>query len=135
MTMSNFLMWLIVGVIILTAVILFTVVVIKSRKRRMGASSKAKVSSAWKHAQSLNDPVRKILEADKVLDLALTELGFRGTLGEKLKKAGPRFSDINAVWRAHKLRNTLAHETGAHPNNAEVSAAMRTFERAINDLL
>ena len=74
-------------------------------------------------------------EADKVLDLALNELGFKGTVADKLKKAGPRFSDINAVWRVHKLRNTLAHETGARVSENEATNAMRVFEKAINDLM
>lgn len=124
---------LIIGLVIV-AIAVMIVVFKMTRKRGMSAASQAKVRSAFKHAAGLADPVRRVMEGDKVLDLALTELGFTGTLGEKLKKAGPRFSDSNAVWRAHKLRNTLAHETGAHVSDGEAQSAMRAFERAINDL-
>lgn len=102
--------------------------------RKLTGASLAKVNAAWAHAQSLNDPVRKVMEGDKVLDLALTELGYTGSLGDKLKKAGPRFSDINGVWGAHKLRNELAHQTGAAANDSRANSAMRIFERALNDL-
>lgn len=126
----------IVGIIVL---VLLTGAVIagviwKSRRRGMSAASKKKVQTAWQHALSLPDPVRFIMEADKVLDLALSELGFEGPLGEKLKSAGPLFSDINAVWRAHKLRNHLAHEPGAQISQKEAENALRVFENALHDL-
>jgi hypothetical protein len=124
----------IIGIFVLFVIVLIVLVVKKMRGRKLSDASKQKVGNAWRHALSISDPVRRVMEADKVLDLALTELGYKGTLGEKLKKAGPRFSDVNAVWRAHKLRNTLAHETGAHANQNDVNAAIRTFERALADL-
>lgn len=57
-----------------------------------------------------------IFEADKLLDSALRQSGFRGeTMGERLKNARQHFGN-NAVyqglWEAHKLRNALAHEVG-----------------------
>lgn len=122
------------GIIILLAFGLMGWMFLKLRKRGLKPASRAKVSAAWKHAVSIPDPVRRVMEADKVLDLALSELGFSGHLGDKLKKAGARFSDIDGVWRAHKLRNTLAHETGAHVSDAQAAAALRSFERAIGDL-
>lgn len=127
---------LIIGIVVLAllAVIVIGLVLLKMRKRGLSPASRKKVDAAWQHALSLPDPVRFIMEADKVLDLALTELGFRGPLGEKLKKAGPRFSDINAVWRAHKLRNQLAHETGAQLSQKEAEGALRAFEKALHDL-
>ena len=57
-----------------------------------------------------------IFEADKLLDTALRQSGFRGeTMGERLKSARQHFGN-NAVyqglWEAHKMRNALAHEVG-----------------------
>lgn len=57
-----------------------------------------------------------IFEADKLLDAALRQNGFRGeTLGERLKNAREHFGN-NAVyqglWEAHKMRNAMAHEIG-----------------------
>ena len=52
-----------------------------------------------------------IIEADKLLDKAMIEMGMPGkTMGDRLKRTGDRFSNLNGVWRAHKLRNAIAHE-------------------------
>ncbi len=74
-----------------------------------------------------------ILDADKLLDYALGKKGFEGNMGEKLKKAGPRFSDLNGAWSAHKLRNRIAHELGDIDIGA-AKRALKQFKRALNDL-
>lgn len=131
-TMNNILM--IFGFLITFAVIVIGVMVIQMNKRKFSGASKARIEKAWSHVLSLQDPVRRVIEADKVLDIALGEAGFQGTLGDKLKKAGPRLKNINAVWNAHKLRNQLAHESGAHVSDREASAALQSFRSAIDSL-
>ena len=79
------------------------------------------------------NPKGAILDADKLLDYALGKKGFEGHLGEKLKRAGGRFSDQNAVWSAHKLRNRIAHELDEIPMG-EAKSALKNFKRALNDL-
>lgn len=79
------------------------------------------------------NPKSSILDADKLLDYALKVKGFEGNLGEKLKKAGARFSNKNAVWSAHKLRNQIAHELG-EINVDEAKTALKSFKQALNDL-
>lgn len=74
-----------------------------------------------------------IMDADKLLDYALAKRGFVGTLGEKLKKAGSRFSDLNGVWQAHKLRNQIAHEL-KDINIVEARRALKFFRKGLNDL-
>lgn len=78
-------------------------------------------------------PKQAILDADKLLDYALGRKGFQGSLGEKLKKAGPRFSDLNSVWSAHKLRNKVAHEL-SEIRYKDAKLALGNFKRALNDL-
>lgn len=57
-----------------------------------------------------------IFEADKLLDAALRQSGFRGdTMGERLKNARGHFNNnvvYQGLWEAHKMRNALAHELG-----------------------
>lgn len=57
-----------------------------------------------------------IFEADKLLDAALIQSGFRGdTMGERLKSARSHFGNnvvYQGLWDAHKMRNALAHEIG-----------------------
>ena len=76
---------------------------------------------------------KEIKDADKILDYALLREGFEGNLGEKLKAAGPRFSDLDGVWRAHKRRNRIAHELGDIDRD-EAKRALKSFKKALNDL-
>lgn len=76
-----------------------------------------------------------IIEADKLLDKALNEMGVPGkTMGDRLKKAGGHFSDINAVWRAHKLRNALAHESDAEVGYKQALNALNVYKQALKDI-
>lgn len=76
-----------------------------------------------------------IIQADKLLDHALKERGIAGgTLGERLKNAGPYLSDIDAVWKAHKLRNLIAHEPDTRVTKRQASDALKIFKKALTDL-
>jgi len=74
-----------------------------------------------------------VMDADKLLDYSLKCYGYEGTLGEKLKMAKGRFSDLDGVWSAHKLRNTLAHEL-VELSKDDGRHALKQFKRALNDL-
>ncbi len=101
------------------------------RKRRLDSAAKARITAAWQHAVNLPDPHRRVMEGDKVLDHLLAALGYKGTLGEKLKRADRILPDKNGAWRAHKLRNRLAHEPGAQVSPKEEAEAMAAFERVV----
>ncbi len=76
-----------------------------------------------------------IIEADKLLDKAMNEMGLPGkTMGEKLKKSGSRFSNLNGVWRAHKLRNAIAHEAGFEVSYKQAFNALAIYKQALMDL-
>ena len=76
-----------------------------------------------------------IIEGDKLIDKALTELGISGkTMGERLKKSRNRFSDINSVWRAHKLRNIISHEPDYELNYLQAKRALEIYKTALKDL-
>lgn len=76
-----------------------------------------------------------IISGDKLLDKALIEAGVPGkTMGERLKRAGDKFTDINAVWRAHKLRNMIAHEDDMDLSYKQAAAALAIYKQALKDL-
>ena len=76
-----------------------------------------------------------IIEGDKLLDKALMEMGVPGkTMGDRLKRAGDRFTDLNAVWRAHKLRNAIAHETDLEVGYKQAANAISIYKQALKDL-
>lgn len=76
-----------------------------------------------------------ILNADKLLDTALKEAKYGGnTIGERLKSADKAFSNVNAVWAAHKLRNRIAHEPDVTIRYDTARRAMATFKQALKDI-
>lgn len=78
-----------------------------------------------------------VAEGDKILDAALKLLGFPGeTMADRLRAAEPRFGSelYQEIWKAHKLRNTLAHEVGATASPAAAAHAVTTFRRALYQL-
>lgn len=79
-------------------------------------------------------PSKAILDADKILDKTLEIMGYQGSVAEKLKKAKTRFSNNNAVWRAHKLRNKIAHELDFIPRDEDVDLALRDIRKGLYDL-
>ncbi len=79
--------------------------------------------------------ITTIINGDKLLDRAMIEAGIPGkTMGDRLKRAGDKFSDINAVWRAHKLRNAIAHEADFEIGYKQASNALAIYKQALKDL-
>ena len=79
--------------------------------------------------------VTTIIEGDKLLDKAMIEMGIPGkTMGDRLKRSGDKFSNLNAVWRAHKLRNAIAHESGFEISYKQAFNALSIYRQALKDL-
>lgn len=76
-----------------------------------------------------------VLDADKLLDHALKERGIKGeTMGERMKTAKASWSNADAVWKAHKLRNQIAHESGATISYDDTRRALAGFKRGLKDI-
>ena len=76
-----------------------------------------------------------ILNADKLLDEALKARGFAGeTMRERMKSARSSFSNNNAVWAAHKLRNQIAHESDVSIKSKTARYALKAFKKGLKDL-
>lgn len=76
-----------------------------------------------------------VLNADKLVDQALRERGFKGeTMGERMKAAKGSWTNANHVWSAHKLRNRIAHEADARVSFDETRRALAAFKQALKDL-
>ncbi len=77
-----------------------------------------------------------VIQGDKLLDKALCQMGVQGrTMGDRLKKIGDaKFSEINKVWNAHKLRNRIAHESDFQPDFKQAKNALATYKQALKDL-
>lgn len=76
-----------------------------------------------------------LYEADKLLDYVMIAKGFSGeTMGDRLKSGGGAFTNLNAIWGAHKLRNQLAHEVEHDIVPNQVKNAIDTLGKAIGEL-
>lgn len=76
-----------------------------------------------------------VINCDKLLDKAMMEMGIAGkTMGDRLKKCGDRFTNVNAVWRAHKLRNAIAHEADLEISYKQAFNALAIYKQALKDL-
>ena len=76
-----------------------------------------------------------IVDADKLLDKALREMGTPGNnIGERLKRTDDKFTQLNSVWHAHKLRNQIAHEHGFKVDYNQAKRALNSFKQALKDL-
>lgn len=116
-------------------------------KRGVGESGEVRIdkeylSRKWGEIEELRDLGRPsnfrqaIIEADKLLAFCLSEMGYKGSLGEMLKATKDRFSPsvYNDLWQAHKIRNQLVHQVGLKILNWEAKEAIEKFKRGFKDL-
>lgn len=125
---------IIVAIFIATDVLIVLHVMYRRMRRKISPKDQAHIQSTWKEIIRQKDMKHAIMDADKLLDHALYLLGYRGNLGNKLKKAAPRFSNINKVWAAHKIRNNIAHQINYQVDEKAYRNAMLTFKQAFKDL-
>jgi len=76
-----------------------------------------------------------LVEADKLLDYVMIQKGFTGgTMGDRLKSGGTAFSDLNAIWGAHKLRNQMAHDVEHDMVPEQFKQSIAVLGQGIRDL-
>lgn len=131
----NWLWYALIAFLIFDFVVVVLIAIRRWRKKVMGQPQLEYIKSHWMRIIDSfdHDPKHAILDADKLLDYALKQYEYQGSVGEKMKKAKSRFSDNNGIWRAHKLRNRIAHELG-EIDRSEAKRALKNFKKALNDL-
>ena len=101
---------------------------------------KAEVRTRWENImissqQGAIGLKSSISEADKLLDYVMRTNCYGGeTMADRLRSAQAEFRDLDSVWRAHKLRNALAHEMNFDLVPRQAHEALKDFERALHDL-
>lgn len=126
-----------IGVLVI-AVLLF-VIIIATRRSPKGLN-KEKYQKDWLTIeQSLTNDSGTwqlaVMNADKLLDRALKERGYKGsTMGERMTSAGRSLTKREAAWAAHKLRNRLAHEDNVRLTPKLTRQAMASIKYALKDL-
>ena len=146
--MGIFLILVLVG-----ALLLFAFISAPRSRRRRGATSshgsrsgvqtlsRDQVSTRWQTIQTMassgggNGLRQAINEADKLLDHVMRQQGASGgTMADRMRSFNNRFSDRDSVWRAHKIRNSLAHDVGYDLVASQAKEALTDFHRALTDL-
>ncbi|MCB9820156.1 hypothetical protein H6796_02565 [Candidatus Nomurabacteria bacterium] len=125
--------------ILIVGVMVFAIV---SLTKHAGKNlNKEKYQSRWltiENSLKKNEPTSyqmSVLAADKLLDHALKERGFRGkTMGERMKAANSEFKNANHVWSAHKIRNKIAHEPDAKVSYDLATRSLQAFKQALKDV-
>lgn len=77
-----------------------------------------------------------VIEADKFFEEALRRLGYVGeNFSDRLKQVHPtEIKNLNEVWQAHRVRNSLAHDADFKLSRGEAEKAVDAYERALRDL-
>ncbi len=88
-----------------------------------------------KETQSL-DPAHAILNAHKFFSAALGTIypERKNTAAEKIHLVVDRLPNEKAVWRYHRLRNSLAHDVHTKVSDKDAENARRVFVRALGAL-
>lgn len=135
---ENTLLGFLVGVLVIGALLIAMLILTKKSAARLDVD---KYRLKWMGIEKqLNRDDQSsctlaVLNADKLLDQALRERGVRGqTMGERMKTAKDSWSNANAVWGAHKLRNQIAHETDHHLSYEDARRAIAGFKQALKDI-
>jgi hypothetical protein len=100
------------------------------KKHRLSGVAKKRTLLRLQQLDVIHDLHRRVLEADSILDAALGELGYTGSMADKLRKAEKYIVDLEAVWRAHKVRNRIAHEPGMQLTENQAQLATSSLVRA-----
>lgn len=126
------------AVLIIGALLLFVIFVSKKGVKNLDVEKYRVKCLAIEQQFKKDEPSSyhlAVLNADKLVDQALRELGIKGqTMGERMKNSADRFSDRNGIWTAHKLRNVIAHESDAHVSYESAKKALNSFRQALRDL-
>ncbi len=138
--MNNASFFALFGSIFVVGILVFVAIILTSKKRY--TFNKLEYQSdflAIENSLTRDNPQSyqmAVVEGDKLLDKALMEMGMSGkSMGERLKKCGrEKFSQTNAVWNAHKLRNQIAHESGFRLEYQQARHALTVYKQALKDL-
>lgn len=108
-------------------------------RRRPKALDAEFFQEQWQQLQKqLRDKTKwtdAIVEADKLLDMALKKKRFKGrSMGERLVRAQRLFTDNDGVWFGHKLRNKIDTDPTVKLKETEVKQALVGIRQGLKDI-
>lgn len=105
------------------------------RKKKIDAKLSFELTKKLKYIE--NDTIsnkEKVVVLDILYHQILKTLGYTGSFWEILKGKPKEISNINEIWRLHKLRNTLVHELWSH-DEVLLQKEVKKYSSQIKNLL
>lgn len=110
--------------------------------RSVRADTQMKIKHDWDTIDTLlsqRSPAQlkqALITADKALDNALRDVVAGETMGERLKNAKDKFDPVvyNKIWEAHKIRNSMVHESGYEPPHFMLVEAVGKLKQGLVSL-
>ena len=101
-----------------------------------------KIQNDWKKIDELlsigkpSQLKQALITADRSLDTALRDIMDGETMGERLKGASNRFDkdQYNKIWQAHKMRNSLVHESDFDPPHFILIEHVNVLKKALQSI-
>lgn len=128
----------VIAVIIVAAMVFVAMLLTKKKQYRFNVEKYQARFLAIENGLNKNSSatfMKTVIDADKLLDKAMMEMSIPGkSMGDRLKHSEGKFTDINAVWRAHKLRNALAHEDDLEISYRQALTALSIYKQALKDI-
>jgi hypothetical protein len=126
---------ILIGLILV--VILGIIILVVARRRQPKLSKKIyKLYASKLQATASLDPSHSVLENHKIFIKALKSLLSDSSLRavDCVKQFQSRFTAPKSVWRFHRLRNQVAHETDVQVSKKIANEARSVFLQALKDL-
>lgn len=132
-------MVLIAGMVVVVVIVGIVLLVLLSRLQPKARLNQDWYAEKWRAIEEQfqdgrSGQILAVVNADKLLDHAMQDKHYSGkTMGDRLKGHPGAFADVNAIWRAHKLRNRIAHEQ-SQVYEAECRSALAALRQGLKDL-
>ena len=108
----------------------------------VSSQTEDKIKTEWKNINTLlagkspSQLRQALISVDKCLDNALGDIVGGKSLGDKLKNSQNKFDRTvyNNIWEAHKVRNSLIHESGYEPPYFVLTKGVEDLKRGLEAL-
>lgn len=129
-------MYLYLAIFIFASVFIWAILtVIKySKNKKISDERILFYEKALKKYKQIPDPKTRIIDYDKIYHKILHDIGKQGTFWEILKSEPKEITDIQKIWKLHKLRNKLVHDFDLLEENV-LNKYAKEYEQEINNLL
>lgn len=119
---------------VFVSIILYVWRFLTGKKATLSTTQKKELQTRWQQVINLAEPTKKILEAEKVFTTAWRYRGVTGTFAQQWKQVGYMYSNEQAVWNAHKVRNRIVHEPNAQASVRDATMVVEAYGKVLTPM-